>query len=158
MYTLILTLHNIIRWLVLLFGFIAVVRAFSGWLGKKEWTKSDRQVGMMFTGMIDLQLLLGLLLYFVYSPFTRTIIANFSGVMRDGIARFFAIEHTLVMLSALVLAHLGTSAVKKTAASKSKHKQAAIWFSAALLLILAMIPWPFLPYGRPLLRLFGLSL
>lgn len=158
MYTLILTLHNIARWLVLLFGFVAVVRAFSGWFGRKEWTKFDRLAGMLFTGMIDLQLLIGLILYLIFTPFTKVMFANFAGTMRDGVARFFAIEHLLAMLVALGLAHLGASAVKKSAAPVSKHKRAAIWFTAALLLILAMIPWPFMSYGRPLLRLFGLTL
>ncbi|NPV76702.1 MAG: hypothetical protein HPY59_10060 [Anaerolineae bacterium] len=158
MYTLILTLHNVTRWLVLFFGLIAVVRAFSGWLGKREWTKFDRQAGMMFAGMIDLQLLLGLILYFIYTPFTKVMFANFSGAMRDGVTRFFAIEHLLAMLVALVLAHIGASSVKKAAVAVSRHKRAAIWFTATLLLILAMIPWPFMDYGRPLLRLFGFTL
>lgn len=158
MYALLLTLHNLTRWLVLLFGAVAVVRAFLGWFGKKEWTKFDRRAGMMFAGMIDLQLLLGLILYFIYTPFTKVMFADFAGAMRDGVTRFFTMEHSLAMLVALALAHLGTSAVKKAAAAVSKHKRAAIWFTATLLLILAMIPWPFMDYGRPLLRLFGFTL
>lgn len=158
MYTLLLTLHNVARWFVLLFGVIAVARAFSGWAGKKEWTRRDRVAGSMFVGMIDLQLLLGLALYIFFTPFTKTLFSNFGAAMQDGVTRFFGLEHSLGMLVALVAAHAGSVAVKRAGTALSKHKRAALWFTAVLVMILAMIPWPFLQYGRPLLRLFGITL
>lgn len=158
MYTLFLTLHNITRWLVLIFGVIAVVRAFAGWFGRKSWDKADRQVGMLFAGMIDLQLLLGLILFAFYTPFTKVLFSNFGAAMRDGVTRFFTMEHSLVMLIVVVLVHIGVGAVKKVENSVAKHKRAALWFTVTLVLILAMIPWPFMQYGRPLLRLFGIIL
>ncbi|MCC6147197.1 MAG: hypothetical protein IT308_06470 [Anaerolineaceae bacterium] len=157
MYTLFLTLHNITRWLVLIFGVIAVVRAFTGWLGRRSWSKADRQVGALFTGMIDVQLLLGLILFVFYAPFTGVLFSNFGAAMRDGVTRFFALEHSLTMLIVVVLAHIGTAAIKKVKNSAAKYKRAALWFTIALGLILAMIPWPFMQYGRPLLRLFGIT-
>ena len=158
MYTLLLTLHNITRWFVLLFGVIAVVRAFSGWVGKKEWTKNDRMAGSMFGGMVDLQLLLGLILYVFFSPFAKALFSDFGAAMQDGVTRFFGLENILIMLIALAAAHAGSMAAKKANTALSKHKRAALWYTAALVLILAMIPWPFMQYGRPLLRLFGITL
>ena len=67
MYKVILALHNIIRWLVLIFGLLAFGRGLLGWFGKKEWAGSERKFGLFFTSSVDIQLLLGFLLYFVLS-------------------------------------------------------------------------------------------
>ena len=42
MYTFVLATHNIVRWLVLIVGVIAVVMAFVGWFGKKSWGSGPR--------------------------------------------------------------------------------------------------------------------
>ena len=148
--TVLITLHNITRWLVLIFGILAAVRAFSGWLGKKEWVKADDRAGMLFTSMLDLQLLLGLLLYFT-SPFMQPILKNFGAAMSNSGSRFFAVEHIGVMVLAIVIAHVARSVSRKAASSAGKHKRAAIGFGLALIMVLAAIPW-----ARPLLQFFGL--
>lgn len=150
MQTVLITLHNISRWLVLVFGIWAAVRAFSGWRGNKEWTKTDNRAGMLFTMLLDLQLLIGLVLYFT-SPFMAPILKNFGAAMGNSGARFFAVEHFGGMLLAIIVAHVGRSLSKKAAADKAKHKRAAVAFTVALVLILAAIPW-----SRPLLQFFGL--
>jgi hypothetical protein len=157
MYTIILSLHNITRWLVLIFGIVAVVRAFLGLLRQREWTETDRKSGILFGSFMDVQLLLGLLLYIFFSPITKTAFSNFSGAMRDSSLRFFAVEHVLIMVIAIVLTHVGSMMVKKATLAVSKHRRALVWYGVALLLVLAMIPWPSMAYGRPLLRLFGIS-
>ena len=58
-------LHNLTRWLVVAAAVYALARAVWGWLGKRKWEKGDHTAGILFTSMMDLQLLLGLLLYFV---------------------------------------------------------------------------------------------
>jgi hypothetical protein len=149
LYLITLSLHNILRWAVLLVGIVAAVRAWVGWLGKKEWSELDRKLGSFFGIAFDIQLLLGLLLYFVVSPLmTDTILPNFAAAMRDSNLRFFAIEHLVMMIVALVFAHLGSVLAKRAKDASGKYRQAAIWFTLTLLLVLAAIPWT-----RPLLRL-----
>ena len=150
MQTILITLHNISRWLVLVFGIWAAVRAFSGWRGKKAWTPTDDRAGLLFTSLLDLQLLFGLVLYFT-SPFMAPILKNFGAAMGNSSARFFAVEHLGAMLLAIIVAHVGRSLSKKAATDKAKHKRAAIGFTVAVVLILAAIPW-----SRPLLQFFGL--
>jgi len=147
MYPFVLAVHNVIRWVVLIAGILAAVRALIGWLGKKEWTKQDRLFGMIFTSSVDIQLLLGILLYFVFSPITKGAFGDFGAAMGVKDIRFFAIEHVFYMILALVFAHLGSFLPKKVDDAVSKHKRAAIWFSLAVLIILAGIPWwrPFIP-------------
>ncbi|MFZ6031367.1 MAG: hypothetical protein ACOYYS_26960 [Chloroflexota bacterium] len=148
-YLLTLSVHNLLRWIVLLVGIVVTVRAWLGWLGKKEWTARDRKLGAFFGITFDVQLLLGLLLYFVVSPLmTETILPNFGAAMQNGALRFFAIEHIVMGILALVFAHLGSVLAKRAKDSTAKYRTAAIWFTLALLVLLAAIPW-----SRPLLRL-----
>lgn len=156
-YSLTLTLHNLSRWLVLGFGVWALVRAFGGWFGRCNWNRLDDRAGLAFVSIIDLQLLLGLVLYFLFSPFPAIAFQNFGAAMSDRMVRYFAVEHLVMMVLALALAHIGRALVKKAVDPVVKHKRAALWFLAALLVILAAVPWPFLNLGRPWLRLFGIA-
>lgn len=147
MYGIVLAIHNLVRWVVLIAGILAAARALIGWFGKREWSKQDRLFGIIFASSIDIQLLLGILLYFVFSPITKSAFSDFGAAMAIKDLRFFAIEHVLYMVLALVFAHLGTALPKKVDDAVSKHKRAAIWFSLAVLIIVVGIPWwrPFLP-------------
>lgn len=149
MYTTVLAFHNILRWVVLIGGLLAIGKAILGWRGKKEWSPMDSQVGLVFTISMDIQLLLGLLLYFVLSPITSHAFSNFSTVMADATQRFFVVEHIFLMVVAVVLAHVGRARSKKASTHTGKHKVAAIFFTLAILAVLAGIPWqrPLFPAG-----------
>lgn len=141
MYTTILAIHNIMRWLVLIFAVLAVVKALIGWFGKKEWSKLDNQLGLGFTISLDIQFLLGLLLYFVFSPITQAGFSDFGAAMSDSGVRFFLVEHSVMMIIALALAHIGRSRAKKADTAVAKFKNTAIFFGLSLLAILIGIPW-----------------
>ncbi|RTQ47786.1 hypothetical protein EJV47_17855 [Hymenobacter gummosus] len=152
MYSTLLLLHSWTRWLVLIFGLIAFLRAFTGWQGRKPYVGADNGMGAAFVGSMHLQLLLGLLLYFT-SPFGAKAFETAGGaVMKDATGRFFAVEHLTVMLLAVIAAQVGRSLSKKAQDAVLKHKKAAIWFGVALLLVLLMIPWGIWNPARPLFR------
>ena len=152
MYGLALILHSLIRWLVLLAGIVTVVRAITGWRTGRPWTLADDRAGARFMMAFDLQMLLGLLLYFLLSPITRAAMQDFGGAMANAALRFWAVEHIFGMLVAMVLTHVGRARVRRVGNDTRKHKLAAIFFTLALLTILASIPWPGTVAGRPLLR------
>lgn len=142
MYPFILSLHNIVRWLILIAALAAIVKALIGWFGKREWTKNDNLAGLFYVSMLDLNVLLGLILYIFLSPLTTQAIFNdFGAAMADSTLRFFAVEHLAMMIIALVLAHIGRSISKKAVDTARKHRAAAIWFIISLLVILISIPW-----------------
>ena len=153
MYSLILTLHSILRWVVLILAIVAVVRAFIGWFGKKRWTARDNRLGMVLSASMDLQVLLGVILYIFLSPLTTTALQDFGAAMSNELLRYWSLEHVLLMIVALILIHVGRATSKVAEAATSKHKRAAIFFGLATLAILIAIPWPFLSYGRPLINL-----
>ena len=62
MVSVLLALHNLVRWVVIVLAILALVRAYRGWLSSQAWSSRDRQVGVFFTSALDTQMLLGLLL------------------------------------------------------------------------------------------------
>lgn len=147
MYDIVLSLHNLVRWLVLAAAIFAVMRAISGWVGRSVWTASSTVPGRVFTISLDVQFLLGILLYAVLSPVTRQAFADMASAMGQREIRFFVAEHTAFMVLALVVAHVGKVMAPKAATDTLKYRRAAIWYGVATLLILAGMPW-----WRPLLR------
>lgn len=137
----VLILHSIIRWAVLLFGVWTLINAITGVTGKRNFTVSDNRSNLLFMISCDIQLLLGLILYFGNGWFDR--LKNFSQYKSDAFIRFFSMEHMSMMLLAWILVHIGRASVKKAGTDAAKHKKMLLFFGLALLLILAAIPWPF---------------
>ena len=150
-YTLTLAAHNVMRWVVVLLAIYALYRIYTGWLGKKPFTESDRKALSFFSIGMDIQLLLGLLLYFVLSPITTSAFSNFGAAMSNAGVRQFAVEHILMMVIAVVLAHVAVVMARKGATDLSKFKRGALWLTLSVLFVLAAIPW-----GRPLLPQFSM--
>lgn len=141
MYTGFLHLHDTLRWLVLLSLVITLVKYAAGWLGSQRWQKADNLLGIVFTSLMDLQLLTGLVLYFFLSPITKLVMSDFGSAMKDADLRFYAVEHFAMMLIAVVLVHIGRAKSKKAKTDSAKFKTATIFFLIALVVILAAIPW-----------------
>ena len=102
----------------------------------------------------DIQLLIGLILYFTNGWFDR--LKDLGNNMKDPANRFFTMEHMSLLIVAWVLVHIGRSAVKRADTDAAKHKKMLIFFGIALLLILVSIPWPFRQaIERPYFRWFN---
>jgi len=153
MYNTVLLVHSWVRWIVLLSAFAAVFSAWRGLLGGKSTPGGARGVSRLFVISMDIQFLLGMALYAVLSPITQAAFSNFGAAMKDSVLRFFAMEHLLMGLVALALAHIGNARAKKAATPAKSYKQQAIFFTLSLLVILATIPWPGRAMGRVLFRL-----
>ena len=147
MYTFILAVHNILRWIILILAIAALVRAYWGWFGKRDWTATDRKVGSFYSISLDVQLLLGLVLYFALSPIVSKNLSNFMTLLADQMFRFFALEHTLIMVIAIILAHVGAATSRRAVENTINHRRAAIWFTLSFIAILLGMPWfrPLLP-------------
>ncbi len=140
-YEIVRILHNLVRWAVLIFGVIAAVRALAGWFGRRGWLPADDRLGLFFTMSLDIQVLLGLLLYFVLSPVTTRNFSRLGEAMGNPLVRFYLVEHALLMLVALALAHIGRSRAKKAPNPIARHRAAAIFYTLAIILVIVAIPW-----------------
>ena len=152
MYDLLLFAHSWLRWLVLLAVLMAVARAAGGVSTRRPWTPVDDRAGMWMTASLDLQMLIGIVLYGFLSPVTKSAFVDMAAAMRAAPIRFFVVEHPVGMIVAIALAHIGRGRVRKAATSEAKHKTALIFFGLALLVLLLSIPWPVGPGARSLLR------
>ena len=150
MYEIVLSVHNVLRWVVLAAGVVAVLRAVGGWRGAQPWTSGSAGAGRLFTISLDVQFLIGILLYGMLSPVTRQAFADFGAAMANRDLRFFAVEHALLMVLALMAAHVGKVRAPRAPTDARRHRTAALWYGLALLFILAGMPW-----FRPLLRIGG---
>lgn len=140
-YEIVLFLHSWIRWFILVLGIVVIIKAYSGWFGNKPYQKGDNGMSAGFIGLLHLNLLLGLILYFFLSPLTEAAFNDFGAAMKDSSLRFWAVEHILIMVIAVVVAQVGRIKSKRAVSAVAKHKTVAIWYTIAFILILSRIPW-----------------
>ena len=149
-YGVVLALHSTLRWVAVGAGVLAAAAAWAARLGSRSWTDTTLAAGRAFAVTLDLQLVLGLILYLALSPTVTSGLSNVSAAMGDAQHRFWMIEHPTAMVIALVLAHIGVARARRVRSS-DEPGPSAWYFTLAILLVLAVLPWPFLDYGRPLM-------
>jgi hypothetical protein len=154
MYSLLLTLHSVFRWLVLISLVLAIYRAYKGWRNKEPFTGSDNTLRIATVTIAHIQLLLGLSLYSI-SPVVRYFLHYFKQAVHEREIRFFGMEHITMMVIAIVLITIGSVKAKRQATDQQRFKTMAVWFTIALIVIFASIPWQFSPFTRrPYFRWF----
>ena len=151
-YPVLLFIHSWLRWAVVALAFVLLFRAVTRGRGGQPWMPGDRTLSVVFTSVLDTQVLLGLGLYFGLSPFTPRSMAMFGAAMKDHALRFFAVEHAFAMIFAMLAAHVGVAASKRADDDATRYKRVALGVAVALFAIAVGIPWPGLPYARPLFR------
>lgn len=114
----ILTLHGELRWLVALVAVIALVKFLVGWLGKTEFQRLDRILLAATTGLLDLNLLLGIIL----------LIGLGGGFPRH------RLEHALTMIIAVVVMH-SSSRWRNNSSSMVKFRNGFLTVLVATILV-----------------------
>lgn len=147
LYPHLLAFHGLLRWVALAAAIAAILVALSGWSGTKPAGRNLRLASVIYVITMDIQLLLGLLLFFGASPITRAAMSDFGAAMKEHESRFFTVEHTLLMLLAIICAHLGAALARKGRTDSVKYRGSSAAFVFSLLLMLGGIPW-----WRPFLR------
>jgi hypothetical protein len=142
-------LHSVLRWVILILAILAIFKAIAGISGKKQYTTGDGSIALFTMISSHIMLLLGLYQW-IAGPMGLKNIQNLGGMgaaMKDGAARFWAVEHFAGMFIAIILITLGARARKLNVSDLAKHKKVLTYFGLALLLILVSIPWPFRAEG-----------
>lgn len=154
MYNILLSLHNLLRWIILILLVINLLRHFIAL--NKPFSRTDKQLGLWLMIAAHLTLLIGIYQWFAGMYGYQNIMNNgMSAVMQNGTDRFFAIEHTVGMLIAIALITIARGVYRKEITDGKKHRRCITLYLLALVLILAFIPWPGMDQiGRPLLRGF----
>lgn len=142
MYTGLQHLHSGLAYLVL--GILAIVVIYVGinFFKGNEFTEKVRKASLVGLIVTHLQLLAGLVLYFV-SPQG---FSNFSGeAMGNALSRLYILEHPLTMIIAIILITVGYSKAKKGADGTARYKKILIFYGLGLILMLLRIPWSVWP-------------
>ena len=147
MLTGLLHVHSLLRYVLLILLLISIVKSYGGWGGKKLYSPGDRKLALFTVISAHLQLVIGLVLYFI-SPNVKVALANMSEAMKNPELRFWAVEHIAMMLIAIILITIRSARAKRAATDEGKHKQIAIFFLLALLVIFIAIPWPWKEIAR----------
>ncbi len=133
MYPVLVHIHSVLRWILLIMIIVNVLNALGGYGGNKTVGSGDKKLSLIALICTHTQVLVGLGLYAI-SPKVQ-----FSAsTMSNGMLRFFTMEHTVMMLIAVVLVTIGHRAVKS-----GSFKKEFWYYLIALVIMLAAIPWPF---------------
>jgi hypothetical protein len=150
MYSTLLILHSLFRWLVLASLLYAIVRAYRGYTARLAFTPTDNSVRHWTATLVHLQLVFGFTLYMI-SPVVQAF--RQQGIQSGGSFVFFGLVHISLMLLAVVLITIGSAMAKRQSEDRLKFRTMLFWFLAGLLIIFLAIPWPFSPFAnRPYVR------
>jgi hypothetical protein len=116
--------HGLFRWILLAAALAAIFVAFAGWRGTKPPGASLFRLGIIYVIAMDLELIVGVLLYFGASPNLRTAF----------------IGHGVIMFIAVLLAHIGGALTRKAPTDALKYRAPAIVWTLSLLVMLAGVP------------------
>ena len=150
MYPFLLALHSLVRWVVVASAAQALAVAWMGWLSPRPFTPLGRRSAAILTGALDLQLLVGLALYFLASPLTRLALSTPGAAMAEPQVRYWFVEHPAMALCATALAHVGSVRARKAVAEAIRWRRAAFFFTLAAVAVAATVPWPFRAVHRAL--------
>ncbi|SHI68601.1 hypothetical protein SAMN04487911_104171 [Arenibacter nanhaiticus] len=141
MYETLLNTHSYLAYIVLALLFLAVANAILGLVGKKDFTlEKDLRISLFALILSHIQLLVGLILYFVSANGLNAIQELGMGGM-NAAARLLAVEHPFINIIALVLITIGWSKHKKVLEASKKFKLITIFYGLGLVLILSRVPW-----------------
>lgn len=138
MYTGFQHLHSYFAYIVIAVIAVVFLYALVNFFKKKPFTEGFRKISLVGLIAAHLQLLFGLVLYFI-SPMG---LSNFSGeAMGDSMARLMMLEHPLMMVVGIILITVGYSKAKSEDDDAGRYKKILIYYGLGLFLILVRIPW-----------------
>lgn len=141
MYDTIQILHSYWAYLVLLILVLATFNALVKFFGNKEFYNKDLRISLFTLIVSHIQLILGIVFLFVSPLLTTAKEIGMGEVMKNADLRNNLVEHPITMLLSIILITIGFSSHKKKQTSKGKFKTIAIFYTIALILVLAKIPW-----------------
>ena len=141
MYQTVQFIHSYWAYLVVIMLTIASISAIIGWVSGKEYSAGNFRISLFTLIVSHIQLLIGIVLYFVAPYFKMWGEVVMGGVMGDSTLRLYNVEHPLMMIIAIALITIGYSKHKKKLTSTPKFKTLAIFYTIALVVLLSRIPW-----------------
>ena len=134
MYTGLIYTHSYLRYFVLALLIVVVIKSLVGWLSKGSFTKADDKFSLWLLIATHLQFLVGLVLYFM-----SDLVKFNSGTMKNSVLRYWTVEHSTMMILAVVLITVARTTHKKLPTDRAKHKRLFLLNAVALIIIIIAI-------------------
>ncbi len=135
------SVHSYLAYIVLAVLFLAVANALRGLAVNKIFDlHKDLRISLFALILSHIQLLLGLLLFFVSANGLKAIQALGMGGL-NAEARLLALEHPAINIVAIILITIGWSRHKKQGEDRKKFRAIALFYGLGLIFILSRIPW-----------------
>ena len=153
MYNGILGIHSLLRWAMIVFLVINIIRVNVE--AHEHFDKLDKKWSLRLLIVSHLSLLSGLYQYF-FGEKGIALVKTFgmAQVMKTAGLRYWVVEHITSMIIVVALVTVSHSFSKKDITPIKKHRTMSILLVIALLIIFAAAPWPFreVEIARPLFR------
>jgi ABC-type dipeptide/oligopeptide/nickel transport system permease component len=141
MYAILQTTHSLFAFAVLAVLALATINALSSYILRKDFTDKDLRISLFALIFSHIQLLLGLVMYFMSPYFEMITSSGMGSVMKDSAIRLYAIEHPLMNILAIALITIGWSKHKKETESAGKFRKIMFFYGLGLLFIASRIPY-----------------
>lgn len=154
MYATSLFLHSLLRWLLVLFLVFSILISGEAQARNRAFTKFHNAIRHWSATLAHVQLLIGIFLY-SKSDLSSYFWKHLPTSLQHLDTAFFGLFHPTMMLIAVLFITIGSSVAKRKTTSQEKFRTMFSWFTAAFIILLIAIPWPFSPLAsRPLIRPF----
>lgn len=136
MYSIILIAHIIISIILTIVACYIVVRSFIGLVKGLFFSNFlDFYIPVFAVVLLYLELVLGLLLYYMHMSKLEGFISQ-TNANDYFSSRFWAIEHTILMIFAIIFGHLALVYSKNLSNNIAKYKMNLLYFGLSFILIL----------------------
>ena len=141
MYSILKNVHSYWAYLILLVLILGILNAITGKIKGKDFESRDLRLSLLGLIFSHIQLLIGLILYFVSPWFDQWFNLGIGGVMKDAQTRLYLVEHPFTNILAIVIITMGWSLHKRQSDPGKKFLRIALFYGFGILLLLSRIPW-----------------
>jgi|SRR5215217_4101105 len=153
MFSTLLFFHSVFRWLVLLSLLYTIFNSLVKFRKRAAFSSSDNKLRHWTTTIAHIQMMIGMVMYFKSPTVGQFRAMGYAAGSKITEVFFFGLIHISVMILAIIVLTIGSAVSKRQESDPNKFKIILIFFSIALLIMIAAVPWPFSPLAqRPLLR------
>lgn len=139
--SLLLFIHSWLRWIILILLLVGIFNSISKM--QRPLSNVAKKMNLWLMIAAHITLLIGLYQYF-FGPkgfvFFRTM--GVGEVMKNSVYRFWAVEHIIGMIIAIILITITRGIAKKDMEPARKNKKLLVLYIFAIIIIIASIPWP----------------
>jgi len=113
------------------------IHSVSGWLTRKEYSKTENLLRRLYLFLLYADMILGVILYFFLQKPAEVMTTE--EAMTFSTLRFWAIQHFSNIVFVVILCTIGNMLIKKTTLSTKKFKYSVFYFGISTIIIIISV-------------------